>query len=63
MPTFSELVATQMRKLVHWVKPDPSDVVGVRIVKTFFKSIAMLLLLLFSPVLLIGLAVAFFGPM
>lgn len=60
---FSEHVAVQFRRFKEWLKPDLSDPVALRVVKTFFKSIVVLLLLLFSPVMLVALVLGFIGLM
>lgn len=58
---FSEHFALQFRRFRQWLLPDPQDPPGIRMVKTFFKSIAVVLLILFSPVMLIGLFLGFVG--
>lgn len=63
MPSMSEVIASRFNRLMQWMKPNPEDHMALTVVKTFFKSLVMLLLLLISPVLLIGLAAAFIGPM
>lgn len=63
LPTFSEVLATHLARLKEWMKPHPDDQLALQIVKTILKSLAMLVLILFSPVLLVGLALAFIGLM
>jgi hypothetical protein len=63
LPTFSEVLATKFSRLKEWLKPDPDDHLAVKIAKAVLKGIAMLVLLLFSPVLIIGLALGFIGLM
>ncbi len=58
---YSQYIVLQAKRIGEWVKPDPEDNILLTIIKTIFKSIAVLLLLVISPVLLIGLAVAFIG--
>ncbi len=58
---YSQYIALKARRIGEWVKPDPKDNVILSIIKTILKSIAVLLLLVISPVLLIGFAVAFIG--
>lgn len=60
---FSEIVASQIKRLKEWVKPDPNDHVGVSIIKTILKSLALLVMLAFSPVMLIALFLGFIGLM
>ena len=61
--TFSEILSKQINRLKEWMKPNPEDDLALKIIKTFLKSLAMLVLLLFSPVLLIGLVLGFIGLM
>lgn len=61
--TFSEVLAAQLSKLKEWLKPNPGDGLALKIVKMILKSVVLLILLLISPVLLIGLALAFIGLM
>ncbi|MEX2232311.1 MAG: hypothetical protein WD824_09130 [Cyclobacteriaceae bacterium] len=63
LPKFSEVLAAHFKRLKEWLKPDPGDHLALSIVKTVLKSAAMLVLLLFSPVLLVGLALGFIGLM
>lgn len=63
LPTFSQVLATHFQRLTEWMKPDQDDHLALRIVKTILKSLAMLVLILFSPVLLVGLALGFIGLM
>ena len=60
---FSEIVASQIKRLKQWVKPDPDDRLAVSIIKTVFKSLALLVMLAFSPVMLIALFLGFIGLM
>lgn len=62
-PTLSQALASYIRRLSQWMKPDPDDNLTLKIVKTILKSLALLVLILFSPVLLIGLALGFIGLM
>lgn len=59
--TFQQYFSLQIRRLKQWVKPDPSDALAVTVLKTILKSVAVLLLLIFSPVLILGLTLAFFA--
>lgn len=63
LPNFSEVLAAHFERLKQWMKPDPEDHPALKIVKIVLKSLAMLVLLLFSPVLLVGLALGFIGLM
>lgn len=61
--TFFELLRGKLFRLKEWLKPDPKDHLAVKIIKAILKAIAMLLLLLVSPVLIIGFALIFIGLM
>lgn len=39
--------------LLDWLQPNPNDTLLLKIIKTFFKSIAALILILLSPIILI----------
>lgn len=57
--TLTEYFSLQIKKLAKWVKPDPSDTLILQVIKTIWKGIAVLLMLIFSPVLILGLTLAF----
>lgn len=61
--TFAQYFKLQLRRLKRWLKPDPADSLPVTVIKTVLKSIAVLILLIFSPVLILGLTVAFFAAL
>lgn len=61
--SFSETLSLQFKRLKDWLRPEPKDHLGVKIIKGILKGIAMLLLLLVSPVLLVGFALIFIGLM
>lgn len=61
LPTFSEALATHFKRLKEWMKPNPDDSLALKIVKTVFKGLAILVLIMLSPVLLIALAIGFIG--
>lgn len=52
-------VAENIKKLREWMKPDPADHLGMKVIKGFFKSLVILLLLIFSPVICLLLTIAF----
>lgn len=52
-------VADQVKKLREWIKPVPTDPLGLKIVKGFFKSLVVLVLIIFSPVICLLLTIAF----
>ncbi|AHM59669.1 hypothetical protein D770_07030 [Flammeovirgaceae bacterium 311] len=51
----------KIRELGQWVKPDPTDNLFLQIIKIFFKSIVLLLLTAFSPVVVLFLIGVFIG--
>jgi hypothetical protein len=61
--TIGEYFLMQVRKLLRWIKPTPDDALAVSIIKTILKSIVMLVLIAFSPVVIIILTVAFFAAL
>ena len=54
-------ILKQIRALGQWIKPDPADNLFVQIVKLIFKSIVVLLLTAFSPIVLLILIIGFVG--
>jgi hypothetical protein len=55
------LLRKYVLQLRDWVQPDPGDPPLLRVLKLFYKSIAILLLIAFSPVILVVLAFVFFA--
>lgn len=47
----------------EWVKPDPADPLWLTIIKTIYKSIAVLILIALSPVILLLLIIIFFATL
>jgi hypothetical protein len=58
---YSEYIVLLLKRIGAWVAPDPADPILLSIVKTILKSVPILLLIVFSPVLVIGLFIAFIG--
>ncbi len=58
---YGEYIVLQIKRIAQWVTPNPADHILLSIVKTIFKSIAVLILLAASPVLIIGFFIAFVG--
>lgn len=52
-------IGKQWANLLEWIKPEPSDSLGMKILKGFFKSIVVLILLAFSPIIILVLIIAF----
>lgn len=49
----------QWDELLEWIKPEPTEALGMKILKGFLKSIVVLILIALSPVIIIVLVVAF----
>lgn len=58
--TYVEFLKRRIHLLLDWVKPDPADSTITQLVKTFFKSIVVLILVATSPIALIVLTFIFF---
>ncbi len=56
-------VAQQITKLRHWVRPDPSDPLALKIIKGIFKALVVLVLTAFSPVIAVILTIAFLAAL
>lgn len=50
-----------LQKLGEWMKPEPADNLFLKIAKTFFKCIALLIMIAFSPVIIVVLLFVFFA--
>lgn len=60
-PSILDYLKGWVRKLKDWMKPDPTDNIISKGLKFILKCIALLLLLLFSPVILAILVFVFFA--
>lgn len=58
-----ELLIKQINKFKEWLKPNPSDSTLVISLKMIYKVIAVLVLIVFSPVILIILLFVFFAAL
>lgn len=56
-----EYIFQKIRELRDWIKPDPADSLMLKIGKLFLKSLVLLVLTAFSPVILLLLLIAFVG--
>lgn len=54
-------ILKQISALGQWIKPNPADNLFLQIIKLFFKSIVVLLLTAFSPIVLLVLIIGFVG--
>lgn len=52
-------IKKNLRAYKEWIKPKSIDSLILRIVKTFFKALTTLLLIAFSPVILLILMISF----
>lgn len=56
-----DYLKAKLRDLGAWLKPDPTDKPLVRVLKLFYKSIVLLVMIAFSPVILAVLLFVFFA--
>jgi hypothetical protein len=55
------MIASWFDQFKNWLKPVPEDSNGITFLKSIYKAIAVLVLIAFSPVILIILLVTFFA--
>ena len=58
---FVDLIKDQLTALQEWLKPEPEDNLLLKIIKGIFKALALLVLVILSPVMLVILAFVFFA--
>jgi hypothetical protein len=58
---FRELLLKKFNQLKEWVKPNPVDTTLVKSLKMIYKVLAVLVLIAFSPVLIVILVFVFFA--
>ena len=56
-----EYIFQKIKELREWIRPDPADPLLLKIGKLFLKSLVLLVLTAFSPVILLLLLMAFVG--
>ena len=56
-----EMIANWVKRLKEWLKPNPADSMLLNGVKLIYKSIAVLVLVALSPVILVVLLFVFFA--
>ena len=56
-----EYIFQKIKELREWIRPDPADPLLLKIGKLFLKSLVLLVLTAFSPVILLLLLIAFIG--
>jgi hypothetical protein len=54
-----DIIRSKWKQFWTWMKPDPKDPLGITILKSIYKLIALLLLVAFSPVILVVLIFVF----
>lgn len=59
MKSIFELIKRWFVKIREWMKPDPADGLLLQVIKLIYKSIALLILIAFSPVIIIVLLFVF----
>jgi hypothetical protein len=59
--TFREYFALQLRKLKRWMKPAQHDPFLLKAVKMLGKVVVVMIMVVVSPVLILGLTLAFIG--
>ncbi len=58
-----EMIINRLKLLKEWVKPNPNDTLLVQSLKMIYKAIAVLILIAFSPVILVILVFVFFAAL
>ena len=61
MKGIKEFIKRWLIKIREWMKPDPEDHLLLQIIKFLFKCLALLILIAFSPVILVVLIFVFFA--
>ncbi len=58
-----EMVVNRFKRLFEWLKPNPADTLLIQSLKMIYKALAVLVLIAFSPVILIVLLFVFFAAL
>jgi hypothetical protein len=58
-----EMLVKRLNQLKEWLKPDAEDSTIVTSLKMIYKAVAVLILIAFSPVILIILLFVFFAAL
>lgn len=58
-----EMLVKRLNQLKEWLKPDAKDSTLVTSLKMIYKAVAVLILIAFSPVILIILLFVFFAAL
>lgn len=57
----ADYIQNTLKDLREWLRPEPEDSLFLKIVKGIFKTIALLILTIISPVILLVLLISFFA--
>ena len=58
-----EMLINRVKSLKEWLKPNPNDTLLIQSLKMIYKALAVLVLIAFSPVILIILLLVFFAAL
>jgi len=59
--SIGDFIRKYYEKLKVWLTPDPADSRVLQVVKLFFKGIALLIMIAFSPIIAVILLFVFFA--
>ncbi len=60
---FKMMVLNRFKRLNEWLKPNPTDTFLIQSLKMIYKVLAVLALIVFSPVIIILLLFVFFAAL
>jgi hypothetical protein len=58
-----EMILNRLKKFREWLKPNPSDTLLVQSLKMIYKALAVLVLVAFSPVIIVIMLFVFFAAL
>jgi hypothetical protein len=58
---FKELILNKLKQFKEWLKPNPADSLFIQSLKMIYKAVAVLVLIIFSPVILLVMLFVFFA--
>jgi hypothetical protein len=58
---FKELILNKLKQFKEWLKPNPADSLLIQSLKMIYKAVAVLVLIIFSPVILLVMLFVFFA--
>ncbi len=61
--SIKEMIVSKFKQLKEWLKPNPEDSMLITSLKMIYKIIAVLLLIAFSPVIIVILIFVFFAAL